>query len=327
MSQPLLYLLVSLSLAFGFLNGFHDSSNIVASAISSRALRPRVALWLAALAVFLGPFLFGVAVARTVGADLLVPSALGPNVVVAALAAAILWNLATWYWGIPSSSSHALVGGLVGAAALVSGWGVIQAAGLTKVLLALFISPPIGLVGGFVLLRLALWLLRGAAPSVNRHLRRGQVLTLIALGLSHGTNDGQKTIAVLTLGLVTAGVLPGFEVPLWVMAASGLSMALGTSLGGWRLIRTLGMRLFRIRPVHGFVSQVAGAGVILLAAVFGGPVSTTQVMSSAIMGAGAGQRMSQVRWLVLREMGIAWALTIPATALLSGLISLALAVR
>jgi PiT family inorganic phosphate transporter len=245
-------------------------------------------------------------------------------VVVAALSAAIAWNLVTWYWGIPSSSSHALVGGLVGAAGLLQGWGAIQGAGLTKVLLALFISPPIGLIAGFLLLRVALWLLRGASPKVNKQLRRGQILTLIGLGLSHGTNDGQKTIAVLTLGLVTAGVLPGFEVPLWVIAASGLSMALGTSLGGWRLIRTLGMRLFRIRPVHGLVSQVAGAGVILLAAVFGGPVSTTQVMSSAIMGAGAGQRVSQVRWLVLREMVIAWLLTIPATAVLGGLISLGL---
>lgn len=322
--QPMLLILIALSLVFGFLNGFHDSANIVAAAISSRSLPPRAALVLAAMAVFLGPFLFGVAVARTVGADLLDPIALQTQVVVAALCAAVVWNLVTWYFGIPSSSSHALIGGLVGAAVVSSGIGSLQTPGLVKVLLALFISPPLGLLAGFLMLKAALFLLRGATPSINQQLRRAQVLTLIGLGLSHGSNDGQKTIAVLTLGLVTAGVLPDFQVPVWVIAVSGGAMALGISMGGWRLIRTLGGRLFRIRPVHGFVSQVAGATVILGAAMVGGPVSTTHVMSSAIMGAGAGQRVNQVRWMVLREMTIAWVLTIPATAIFAGLVALGL---
>jgi PiT family inorganic phosphate transporter len=322
--QPMLLILMGLSLVFGFLNGFHDSANIVAAAISSRSLPPRAALVLAAAAVFAGPFLFGVAVARTVGADLLDPAALQSEVVVAALSAAVAWNLVTWYFGIPSSSSHALIGGLLGAAVVSNGIGSVQIPGLAKVLLALFISPPLGLLAGFLMLRAALFLLRGADPSVNQQLRRAQILTLIGLGLSHGSNDGQKTIAVLTLGLVTAGVLPNFQVPLWVIAVSGGAMALGISMGGWRLIRTLGGRLFRIRPVHGFVSQVAGATVILGAAMVGGPVSTTHVMSSAIMGAGAGQRVNQVRWMVLREMTIAWVLTIPATAIFAGLVDLTL---
>jgi PiT family inorganic phosphate transporter len=322
--QPILLTLMALSLLFGFLNGFHDSANIVAATISSRSLPPRAALVLAAVSVFLGPFLFGVAVAHTVGADLLDPTALRSQVVVAALASAVIWNLITWYFGIPSSSSHALIGGLLGAAVVFSGVGSVQPPGLVKVLVALFVSPPLGLLAGFVMLRIALFLLRGATPSVNEQLRRAQIVTLIGLGLSHGSNDGQKTIAVLTLGLVTAGVLPDFRVPVWVIAVSGGAMALGISMGGWRLIRTLGGRLFRIRPVHGLASQLAGATVILVAAMFGGPVSTTHVMSSAIMGAGAGQRVNQVRWMVMREMTVAWLLTIPTTAIIAGLITLGL---
>lgn len=318
-TTPILLAFFAFALLFGFLNGFHDSANIVSAAITSRALSPRPALLLAALAVFAGPFLFGVAVARTVGADLLDPAALNLQVVLAGLVAAVVWNLLTWYLGIPSSSSHALIGGLLGAAVSAAGLSVVRTAGLIKVMLALFLSPPLGLAAGFLLLRLTLFLLRGASPQINRQLRQGQVLALIGLGLSHGSNDGQKTMAVLALGLVTAGWIDGFYVPLWVIVLSGLAMALGTSLGGWRLIRTLGGRIFRIRPAHGFVSQIAGAGVILGAAFAGGPVSTTQVMSSAIMGAGAGQRVSQVRWQVLREMLIAWILTIPVTALLAAL--------
>ncbi|MDX1601077.1 MAG: inorganic phosphate transporter [Anaerolineales bacterium] len=317
---PLLISFFAIAVFFGFLNGFHDSANIVSAAITSRALPPRTALLLAAAAVLAGPFLFGVAVAKTVGADLLDPTALDLLVVLSGLSAAVVWNIVTWYLGIPSSSSHALIGGLLGAAVLTGGLEVIRSPGLIKVLLALFLSPALGLLAGFFLLRLTLFLLRGASPGVNRLLRRGQVLALVGLGLSHGTNDGQKTMAVLTLGLVTVGWLDEFTVPLWVIAVSGLAMALGTSLGGWRLIRTLGGRIFRIRPAHGFVSQIAGASVILGAAFAGGPVSTTQVMSSAIMGTGAGQRMSQVRWQVLREMLTAWILTIPITAALAGLI-------
>ncbi len=252
--------------------------------------------------------------AQTVGADLLNPTSLQIDVVVAALVAAVIWDLVTWYLGLPTSSSHALIGGLLGAGILADGFGVVQLPGLAKILLALFLSPPIGLVVGYLIMRVTIWAVRDADPSINRRFRSLQVITLLGLGLSHGTNDGQKTMAVMALGLVAGGVTSTFTVPIWVIASSGLAIALGTAVGGWPLIRTLGGKIFRIRPVHGFSSQVAGIVVILGAALMGGPVSTTQVLSSAIMGTGAAQRVSQVRWLVLRDMGIAWILTIPLTA-------------
>ncbi len=318
MSEPFLVLL-GLALVFDFLNGFHDSSNIVATVISSRAMRPRAALILAALAEFAGPFLFGVAVATTVGTELLDTSALQVSVVIAALAAAVIWNLLTWYLGIPSSSSHALLGGLLGAALLGAGPQVVRLEGLLKILLALFLSPVAGLLVGFLVMRLTRWLVRNAPPRINTAFRTGQILTLLGLGLSHGTNDAQKTMGVITLGLVATGLQDEFVVPIWVIAVSAGAIALGTSFGGWRLIRTLGARMYRIRPINGFTSQITGAGVILGAALLGGPVSTTQVMSSSIVGVGAGERINKVRWNILGDMVVAWLLTIPVTAGLAAL--------
>jgi PiT family inorganic phosphate transporter len=320
----MVYVLIALALLFDFLNGFHDSSNIVATPISSGAMHPRAALYTAAVAEFVAPFIFGVAVATTIGEGLLDDSAVTINIVVAALFSAVMWNLLTWYLGLPSSSSHALVGGLLGAAILAEGIGVVQINGLTKIMIALLISPPLGLVVGFLVMKLTLWLARKAPPSVNKVFTRAQIVTLIGLALSHGTNDSQKTMGVITLGLLAAGLLPAFRVPIWVIAISASAIALGTALGGWRLIRTLGAKIYRIRPIHGLTSQVAGAAVIMGAALFGGPVSTTQVMSSAIMGVGAAERLGKVRWLVLRDLATAWLLTIPATAALSALVLLGL---
>jgi PiT family inorganic phosphate transporter len=308
-----LVLLIGIALVFDFLNGFHDSSNIVATVIFSGAMPPRLALLTAAAAHFSGPFLFGVAVATTVGDGLVDIRLLHTSVVIAALASAVVWNLVTWYIGIPSSSSHALVGGLLGAAVIANGPHVVLLPGLTKILIALLVSPPLGLLTGFIIMEITIWASRSATPAINSLFRRLQILTLIGLGMSHGTNDGQKTMGVITLGLVVSGVLDHFVVPIWVVALSASAIALGTSFGGWRLIRTLGARMFRIRPIHGFTSQIAGASVILGAALLGGPVSTTQVMSSAIMGVGAAERMSQVRWMILRDMLVAWLLTIPVT--------------
>ncbi len=308
------YILLAFALLFDFLNGIHDSSNVVATVITSGAMRPRRALVTAAICHFLGPFIFGVAVATTVGEGLLHDEAIDVGVVTAALFAAVVWNLLTWYIGLPSSSSHALVGGLLGAAVLSSGLDVVRMPGLLKIVLALVISPPIGLLAGFVVMRFTLWAVRKATPHVSEVFRRLQVVTLIGLALSHGTNDAQKTMGVIAMGLLAAGYIDHFHVPVWVIAASASAIALGTSLGGWRLIKTLGGKIIRVRPVHGFTSQVAGAAVILGAALLGGPVSTTQVMSSAIMGVGAAERLSKVRWFVLRDMVVAWALTIPVTA-------------
>jgi inorganic phosphate transporter, PiT family len=314
-----LVLLIGLALIFDFLNGFHDSSNIVATVISSGAMHPRLALLTAAAAEFSGPFLFGVAVATTVGDGLVDVNVLHTSVVISALLAAVVWNLITWYVGIPSSSSHALVGGLLGAAIIANGPSVVLLPGLTKILTALLISPPLGLLVGFLVMQITMWASRAATPGINNLFRRLQILTLIGLGLSHGTNDGQKTMGVITLGLVVSGRLSHFAVPLWVVAISASAIAIGTSFGGWRLIRTLGGRIFRIRPIHGFTSQIAGASVILGAALLGGPVSTTQVMSSAIMGVGAAERVSQVRWMILRDMLVAWLLTIPVTGVIAAL--------
>ncbi|MFQ5921716.1 MAG: anion permease [Anaerolineales bacterium] len=320
----MLEVLIILAVVFDFLNGVHDSSNIVATVISSRAAHPRVALLLAAIAHFLGPFLFGVAVATTIGDDLLVAQAITQTVIVAALTAAIVWNLLTWYFGIPSSSSHALLGGLLGAAIVAAGVTVVQIDGLLKIVLALLLSPPLGLLTAFLIMRLTLWLVRGATPKVNTGFRRLQIPTLLGLALSHGANDAQKTMGVIALGLLTAGRYDVFTIPLWVIIVSALAIALGTALGGWRLIRTLGGKIYKVRPIHGFTSQVAGAGVILGASIWGGPVSTTQVMSSAIVGAGAGERINKVRWNVLRDMVYGWVLTIPITAILAGIAYLGL---
>jgi PiT family inorganic phosphate transporter len=280
-------------------------------------MRPRLALLTAAAAEFAGPFVFGVAVATTIGEGLLDLSTIPVQAITAALAAAVLWNLLTWYIGLPSSSSHALIGGLLGAGLLAGGLGQVHLAGLVKILVALLASPVVGLIAGYLMMRLVLWAAAGATPRINSVFRRLQIATLIGLALSHGTNDAQKTMGVIAMGLVASGYLPSFTVPLWVIAASAGAIALGTSLGGWRLIRTLGARIIRVRPVHAFSSQVAGAGVILGAALLGGPVSTTQVMSSAIMGVGAGERINKVRWMVLQDLVTAWLLTIPVTAVVS----------
>ncbi|HEY5269484.1 MAG TPA: inorganic phosphate transporter, partial [Anaerolineales bacterium] len=295
----------------------HDSSNIVATMISSRALSPRVALTMTAVAEFSGPFIFGVAVANTIGHEVVVAEAINTVVLLAALTSAILWNLLTWYLGFPSSSSHALIGGFVGAVVMDAGWQAIQLPGIEKILITLFISPIIGFAFGYIVLRLILLLSWKASPGINRLFKRGQIFTALALALSHGANDAQKTMGIITLALVTGGYLKVFAVPTWVILLCAGMIALGTSVGGWKLIRTLGGKFYKIRPVDGFAAQMASAVVILSASLVGGPVSTTQVVSSAIMGVGAAERVNKVRWGVAQEIATAWLLTIPATALVA----------
>jgi PiT family inorganic phosphate transporter len=238
-------------------------------------------------------------------------------VIIAALTSAILWNLFTWYFGWPSSTSHALIGGLIGAVGVAEGLSTINPAGLGKVLIALFVSPILGFVFGFLMLKLIYFLARGATPGVNILFKRGQLPTSLALALSHGTNDAQKTMGIIAMAMVTTGFVSEFYVPWWVIALSASAIALGTVLGGWRLIRTLGGKFYKIRPVHAFGSQLTSASIILGAALLGGPVSTTQVVSSSIMGAGAADRVSKVRWTVGRDIAVAWLLTIPISALVS----------
>ncbi len=312
-----IYILIILALLFDFLNGLHDSSNIVATMISSRAFRPQTALGVTAVAHFIGPFLFGVAVAKTIGSEVVQAEAITIEVILAALIGAILWNLLTWFFGIPSSSSHALIGGIIGSVAIGAGFGAIKLAGLEKILIALLASPIIGFVLGFLITKLIFYLARAATPKINTFFKRSQIVTAIALAFSHGTNDAQKTMGVITLGLVISGHLPNFQVPVWVVALSAGAIALGTAFGGWKLIRTLGGKFYKIRPVHSFASQLTSGLVILGASLVGGPVSTTQVVSSAIIGVGSSERISKVRWGVAEEIITAWIITIPATALVS----------
>jgi len=312
-----LIVLIVLALVFDFLNGLHDSSNIVATMISSRAFRPSVALGVTAVAEFTGPFLFGVAVAKTIGEDIVQPNTITMQVIIAALVGSIIWNLVTWLMGIPSSSSHALIGGFLGSVIIGAGIEVIQLRGIEKILIALFTSPFIGFAAGYLITKAIFFLTRRATPRINKFFNRSQLITSLALAFSHGTNDAQKTMGVITLGLLTSGVIDEFRVPTWVIAASAGAIALGTSFGGWRLIKTLGGKFYKIRPVHSFSAQLTSAAVILTASLFGGPVSTTQVVSSAIIGVGSSERLSKVRWGVAVDIVTAWIITIPASGIIA----------
>lgn len=311
---PIIVAIIALTLFFGFLNGMHDSRNVVSTMISSRAYSPRVALGVTILAELAGPFVFGAAVANSIGRGIADPEAINLQVISVALTAAILWNLTTWNLKIPSSSSHALIGGIIGAASARAGADAIQVDGLMRILISLFASPIIGFVFGFILLKLVLAICRNAAPRINEFFKKSQLLTALALGLSHGSNDGQKTMGVITLALVTGGYLPEFSVPLWVVGACACALALGTAVGGWTLLRKPARAYYKIRPVDGFSTQVTSAVVIIIASLTGGPVSATQVINTAIMGVGTAERANKVRWGTVGDIVTAWILTIPATA-------------
>lgn len=314
MDHLLIIILVALALIFDFLNGFHDSANVVATMISSRAMTPTAALVIATVANFIGPFIFGVAVAKTIGQDVTSPNSITIAVVLAALLSASIWNIITWFFGIPSSSSHALIGGIIGSVLVESGWQALQLDGLILIAVALFLSPVLGYLLGLITMRISLWAVRNASPKANRFFKYGQIPTAFALALSHGTNDAQKTMGIITMGLVVLGYQQSFAVPLWVILASATAIGIGTASGGWRIIHTLGGKFYKIRPIHSFTSQLSSMMVILGASLVGGPVSTTQVVSSAIIGVGAAQRRSQVRWGVMGDILLAWFLTVPASA-------------
>ncbi len=312
-----LLVVIVLAMLFGFFNGMRDSSSIVATMISSRAFHPRAALGVTALAEFVGPFLFGTGVARTIGGDIVQSEVLTLQVLISCLLGALLWSLITWILSIPSSSSHALAGGLVGSVAISAGWGAIKLGGLYKVLLALFVLPLVGFLVGFIILRLIYSLAYGASPAINDFFKSGQLLTAVALAVSHGTNDAQKTMGIITLGLIIGRQIDQFSVPFWTILVSAAVMSLGTLFGGWRLIRTLGGKFYKIRPVHSFAIQLSSAIIVLAASVTGLPASTTQVVSSSIIGVGSSERLGKVRWGVADDILTAWVVTIPASALFS----------
>jgi PiT family inorganic phosphate transporter len=321
----ILIAVLGLAVLFDYINGFHDTANAIATSVSTRALKPQWAIAMSATANFAGA-LTGTEVAKTVGSGLIGAQFEGQTVVAAALLGAIAWNLLTWRLGIPSSSSHALIGGLLGAVAASAGFGAWQMDGiLIKVVVPLFSSPIAGFMLGLLLMVLIFNIFRRARPkTMNDRFRRLQVLSAAYMAFSHGSNDAQKTMGVMTLALVTAGIIPEFKVPLWIVILAASAISLGTAAGGWRIIKTMGTKVVKLDPVHGFAAETTAASIIFAASQFGMPVSTTHVISSAIMGVGSSDRFNAVRWAVARNIGIAWVLTLPAAGLTAALAYLVL---
>jgi inorganic phosphate transporter, PiT family len=318
MSSILLWVVVVFALGFDFTNGFHDTANAVATSVSTRALSPRAAVFVAAVANLAGAFVT-TSVAKTVGQGIIDTNLATEKTVLAALIGAIAWNLLTWRLGLPSSSSHALIGGLIGAALVQSGSEGVEWHGVVhKVLLPGIASPLIGFAGAFLLLLLIFWLFVRVTPGVaNRGFRLGQLGSGTWVAFTHGANDAQKTMGVIALALFEAHKIDHFYIPTWVIVASGLAIGAGTYVGGWRIMRTLGQRIFSMDPATGFAAQVSGGTTIYLATHFGYPVSTTHVVSGSVLGAGATKRLSAVRWGIAGNIVFAWLLTIPAAALVA----------
>ncbi len=322
MTLGLVLAVIAIALAFDYTNGFHDAANAIATSVSTRALTPRIALLLAAVMNFAGAFL-GQEVATTVSDVITPPSgAHGLVVVAAGLVGAIVWNLTTWYFGLPSSSSHALIGGLVGAA-LASGSVVAWSSIKAKVLLPMIVSPVVGFFAAFLLMLLIMWVFRRQNPGrVNRGFKLAQTLSAAAMALGHGLQDAQKTMGVIFLALVTAGyVNADAGLPWWVIASAATAISLGTWSGGWRIMRTLGRRIIHLDPPRGFAAETTAASILYVTAyAFQAPISTTHVITSAVMGAGATKRLSAVRWGVAKSIVFAWILTFPAAGLVAALV-------
>ncbi len=304
--------IVLVALTFDFLNGFHDAANSIATVVSTRVLSPRIAVVWAAFFNFVAAFTFGTAVARTMGRGMIDLQYVNLYVILAGLLGAIFWNLVTWYYGLPVSSSHALIGGYAGAAVAKGGLGVIIPGGWTKTLLFIILSPSIGLVLGAGLMIGVYWIFRGASPQrLDGYFRKLQLVSAAAYSFAHGTNDAQKTMGIVAGTLFTAGILSRFYIPFWVVLMAHAAIGLGTLAGGWRIVKTMGMRITKLKPVGGFCAEGAAAISILSAAVAGIPVSTTHTIGGAIMGIGSVQRLSAVRWSVATTIVWAWILTIP----------------
>jgi len=325
MAQGITYSLIgifALAVLFDYINGFHDTANAIATSVTTRALRPSYAIILSAVANFLGA-LTGTAVAATIGSGIVTTPAGGQGqmIIAAALVGGISWNLLTWRLGLPSSSSHALIGGLLGATvAGIGGSAVHLGAVLEKVVLPLVGSPIIGMLGAFTVMVVLLNVFQRADPHrINERFRRLQLVSASFMAFSHGSNDAQKTMGIMTAALVAAGLLPVFQVPVWIMVLAACAISLGTAAGGWRIIKTMGQRVVRLDPVHGFAAETAAATVIVVASHLGMPVSTTHVVSGAIMGSGASDRFSAVRWGIAGSIVWAWILTIPASAAVAAL--------
>ena len=312
--------LITVALIFDFINGFHDAANSIATIVATRVLTPGQAVVWAATFNFLAAFGFGTAVAKTVGSGMIDLQVVTSAVIFGGLAGAIIWDLITWYYGLPTSSSHALVGGYAGAAIVKAGFGSLIASGWTKTLIFIVFAPMMGMALGLMLSVISLWLFRGFSPSrVDRWFRRLQLVSAALYSLGHGTNDAQKTMGIIAGVLFTAGYLSAFEIPFWVIIAAHMAIALGTLSGGWRIVHTMGSKITKLQPFGGFAAETAGAITLFTASGLGIPVSTTHTITGAIVGVGAVRRLSAVRWGVAGRIVWAWILTIPASALIAAL--------
>ena len=319
------YSAISVALFFDFVNGFHDSANSIATVVGTRVLRPLYAVMIAAVANFAGPFIFGTAVATTVGKGIIQPSFSTVDVIFAGLIGAIIWDLITWYFGLPSSSSHALIGGLIGSALLAGGTSALVFSGIEKTLSFIVVSPTLGFVCAFGIALLVMYFFRNHTSShVNRIFGRLQICSSIFFSLTHGANDGQKTMGVITALLIAGGMLDShsFVVPVEVVLGAAFAIALGTFFGGWRIVKTMAFRLTNLRPFQGFCAETGGGVILTSMAWFGIPVSTTHAIAGGIMGVGATKRLSAVRWGVGKRIVYAWIITIPASAAVAALVSL-----
>ena len=314
-------IIIGIALVFDFTNGMHDAANSVSTIVSTRVLSPRQAVVWAAFFNFVAFLIFGTTVATTIGKGMINIDTVTPTVILAGLIGAICWNLITWYFGLPSSSSHALIGGYAGAAITNAGFGVIIIGGWYKTLLFIALAPIIGIIMGYFLKIITSWLVRKQSlASVNKWSRVLQLFSAATYSLSHGSNDAQKTMGIIASLLFAGGVISKFEIPLWVVLAAHTAIALGTISGGWRIIKTMGQKITRLTPIDGFCAETAAASSIFLATSMGVPVSTTHVITGAISGVGSANRLSAVRWGVTFNIVIAWVLTIPAAAIISAII-------
>jgi PiT family inorganic phosphate transporter len=313
----MLALVVAAALLFDYINGFHDTANAIATCISTRALSVKAAIIMAAGLNFAGAMI-STKVATTIGKGIVDPVNVTQMVVLAGVIGAIIWDLITWYYGLPSSSSHAIIGGIMGAVIAHAGMAALHWKGLEKIVMALVLSPIIGTTLGFTFMVAMMWCFRNKSPyTLNKGFRRMQIMSAAVMAFSHGTADAQKSMGVITMALVSYGYLATFTVPPWVMIACALAMALGTAAGGWRIIKTVGRDFVKLQPVHGFCVETASAGVILGASAFGLPTSTTHVITSAILGVGLSKRMSAVNWTIAYRILGAWVLTIPASGVVA----------
>lgn len=318
----IILIVIILALAFDFINGFHDTANAIATSVSTRALKPRTAIMMAAVMNFLGAILF-TGVAKTIGGSVADPAKLdnGLEVLIATLLSAIIWNLITWWFGIPSSSSHALIGSLAGAVYVGAGPDKLNWSGFTTIVEGLVFSPLIAFVIGYIVMLVLKWIFARRSPhTVNKGFRSLQIVTAALQSFTHGTNDAQKAMGIITFALVTADFQDHMEVPLWVKLAAATAMALGTSIGGWKIIKTMGTKIFKIEPINGFAADISAASVIFGATLFHLPVSTTHAITSAILGVGSAKRFSAVRWSMAGRIVIAWVITIPIVFVMAGAI-------